>query len=55
MIDFFVVMFEFIGGVFKMFFDLPFSGRITYGHIFIFLLILSLIIAFIVNRKGNDD
>ena len=48
-------MFEFIGGVFKMFFNLPFSGNITYGHIFIFFLILSIIIAFILGRKGNDD
>ena len=55
MINFFIVMFEFIGGVFKMIFDLPFSGNITYGHIFIFLFILSTIIAFILNRKGNDD
>lgn len=55
MINFFIIIFEFIGGVFKMVFNLPFSGHVTYGHIFIFILILSIIISFILNRKGNDD
>ena len=54
MFEFLIIAFEFIAKAFSMFFNIKFHGNITYGHIFIFIIIFTLIIWFFIKRKGDN-
>ncbi len=54
MFEFLKMFLEFIAKIYAKLFNLPFHGSITYGHILIFLIFLSLIIWFFISRKGSD-
>lgn len=54
MLDMFVLVFSTIGNFIKILFELKFYGNITYGHIFVFFLILSIFLGFLFNRGKKD-
>ena len=53
MLDFLVFAFSYIAKWISMLLNLEFQGSITYGHVTIFLIILSLIIWFFFRRGDN--